>query len=113
MALAIELPDDQESSLESGERTSVYQVRDKISIGDIITIMSGGAKRKVRIVSKNWVSEMEMAEEVRSEFKSKVPHDIGFSGAFQIGFEYADQEDQEDDSKPDEDISLISKRMDH
>jgi hypothetical protein len=110
MALALELPDEYSSDLESGAKTMTFQLRDKISIGDIITIMAGDTKRKVKVTGKAWIPETEMSDKTRQEIGSKVPKEVGFSGAFQITFDYSDSGDSE---KPeDAKLDLISKRMD-
>jgi hypothetical protein len=89
-------------------------MRDKINIGDIITIMAGGTKRKIKITGKAWVPETEMSDNIRAEIGSKVPKQVGFSGAFQITFDYEDGSGAEDigEEPKDEKLDLISKKMD-
>jgi len=108
MALALELPEENSGQIEAGEKTMTFQVRDKISIGDVITIVSGNVRRKVRITGKAWIPETEMSDNVRSELGSKIPKEVGFSGAFQITFDYADEGSRERDEK----LDVISKHMD-
>jgi len=116
MSLALELPDEYESGLESGEKTVTFQVRDKIVIGDIVTIMAGNTKRKARIINKVWVPEVEMSDEVRQEFRGKVPKEVGFSGAFKISLQYADDTAREpgatEGEEGEEKIDVISRHMD-
>ena len=112
MALALELPDEHEEGLRTGEKTMTFQVRDKISIGDIITVISGGERRKVRITGKAWVPETEMSDSVRRELGIKIPKKVGFSGAFQITFDYDDRGDRGDGEERDERLDVVSKHMD-
>lgn len=106
--LALELPDEYSQSVSSGEQTFTFQVRDKLAIGDIISIISGNTRRKIRITGKAWVPETEMPEDTKAHLSTKVPKELGFSGAFKIIFDYVDDDNIEKDEK----LDLISKHMD-
>lgn len=90
MSLALELPPERGPHIQSGEENTTYQIRDQLSVGDIITIMAGDVHRKIRITGKRWISDTEMDERLRAELSGKIPERVGFSGAFLITFDYAD-----------------------
>jgi hypothetical protein len=91
MGLAIELPDEYEPRVKAGETTFTYQLADEIKVGSELTLVAGSAKRKIRVISKRWVPETKMAGKVREKILTIAPpREKGFSGAFQIGFEYTD-----------------------
>ncbi len=99
MSIAIELPDEYESRVKSGETVFTYQLADEIKVGSTITLIAGGARRQVRITSKRWVPETRMSQQVHQKILTIAPpREKGFSGAFQMGFEYLDG----DGPKPEE-----------
>jgi hypothetical protein len=112
MSLAIELPDEYESRIESGETTFTYQLVDEIKVGSEITLVAGSARRKVRVTSKRWVPETKMQGEVREKILTIAPpREKGFSGAFQIGFEYMDGASPEPRQKYGDDIDKVAGKV--
>jgi hypothetical protein len=123
MTLALEFPPENAPKLESGNKTMTFQIHDKIVVGDVITAISGNIRRKIKITGKMWVPETEMPDKVRTEIlnSSDMRGVAGFSGAFQIAFQYvgevegtesgAEGSESVGESK-DATLSVISKHMD-
>jgi len=112
MGLAIELPDEYESKVQSGETTFTYQLIDELKVGSVVTLIAGSAKRNVKIINKRWVPETRMGDKVREKILTIAPpREKGFSGAFQIGFEYVDETSPEPRPKYREDIDKIANKV--
>lgn len=95
MGLAIELPDEYEQNVKAGETLFTYQLADEIKVGSTITLISGTTKRKIRVTNKRWVPETSMNAKLREKILTIAPpREKGFSGAFQIAFEYVDSSEQ-------------------
>jgi hypothetical protein len=107
MTIAIELPDQFGPSLKSGEKNVTFQLEDEIAVGDVVTITAGGIRRKIRIKNKVWIPENQMGGRIRQELLGNLRPEDGFSGAFKIDFEYADQPERR--PRYGEDVDRIAK----
>lgn len=94
MGLAIILPDEYGPKVASGETKVTLQLRDSIEEGQTITIIAGKSRREARVISKNWIPELEMQGELRSRVQEIAPpRQEGFSGAFKIVLDYSGTEE--------------------